>query len=460
MKISNLRVWNFRSIGSNEDEPGIDVPLKPLTIFVGPNASGKSSTLYSILWIKLKGPLTSSAPSEEEKDVLKDVLGVNSYEDLASGRNLEKWIGVELTFDISSMDKKLKSLFETINWSVCGINKPKLETLTHGFRIRKNEEGGFDYELRFKLDDLEFTYQNVYDPLNDMYVWSLKGYLEERGEGRSDYRPFGEPSISRRVSEYFRKLPEELRKDVEGEIQKIDRFLESILREVEEELKRKLIFIGAGRGVIKLVEKPAATTQNVGYRGEDTLKGLAYAYLNADPDVKRELSSLVSSWAEKFGIHDLNAGLLEEELRAMYKDIATLDLALGSYGHRQLIAFLTQLIVAPRGSIIMIEEPEISLHPENQVLLPLLFADIIKRHDKQVIVTTHSSVLTLAVSDAVSEYGLKAEDVAIYHVTRDKNNFTKVEEVELTEEGYPRHIPSFARVEAELVDKMSERLLG
>lgn len=277
-------------------------------------------------------------------------------------------------------------------------------------------------------------------------------------EGKFDHVLFGNIYIRNKILEYYKELNKELGENVKEELRKIDRFLESILKEVKEELKKKLTFLGVQRGIIKLSEKPVAR-QDVGYKGEDTLKGLAYAYLNANPDVKNELSSLVSDWAEKFGIHDLNAGLLEEELRAMYKDIVTLDLALGSYGHRQLVTFLTQLIVAPKGSIIMIEEPEISLHPENQMLLPLLFADIIKRHDKQVIVTTHSSVLTLAVSDAISD-GLKVEDVAIYHVTRDENNLTKVEEVELTKEGYPKHIPSFARVEAELFDKMSERLVG
>ena len=452
MKIKNLRVWNFRSIGSDRDEPGIDVPLKPLTIFVGPNASGKSSILYSILWMKLKENLRLLSSEES------NLFGINSYEDLASGRNLEKWIGVELTFDISDVRDELKLLFEEINWEVCGIIRPKVETLTYGFKIKKNVAEEIDYELCIKLDGLGFTFRNVYDPLKETYSWSLKGSLEAEGKEKFDHVLFGNIYIRNKILEYYKELNKELGENVKEELRKIDRFLESILKEVKEELKKKLTFLGVQRGIIKLSEKPVAR-QDVGYKGEDTLKGLAYAYLNANPDVKNELSSLVSDWAEKFGIHDLNAGLLEEELRAMYKDIVTLDLALGSYGHRQLVTFLTQLIVAPKGSIIMIEEPEISLHPENQMLLPLLFADIIKRHDKQVIVTTHSSVLTLAVSDAISD-GLKVEDVAIYHVTRDENNLTKVEEVELTKEGYPKHIPSFARVEAELFDKMSERLVG
>lgn len=44
--ITNLTIKNFKSIGEN----GIQIELKPLTIFLGPNGSGKSSILEVLLY--------------------------------------------------------------------------------------------------------------------------------------------------------------------------------------------------------------------------------------------------------------------------------------------------------------------------------------------------------------------------------------------------------------------------
>ncbi len=44
---TRLCVRNFKSIG----EKGVDVELKPLTIFVGPNGAGKSAILHALDWL-------------------------------------------------------------------------------------------------------------------------------------------------------------------------------------------------------------------------------------------------------------------------------------------------------------------------------------------------------------------------------------------------------------------------
>jgi len=77
------------------------------------------------------------------------------------------------------------------------------------------------------------------------------------------------------------------------------------------------------------------------------------------------------------------------------------------------------------------------------------------------VVTTHSSIIPLALSDAVcgsEDYPevpkLSPDDIALYHVVRDEEGFTKTHRIKLTEEGYPEGgIPSFFRVEAKLYDR-------
>lgn len=460
MKIGNLRVWNFRSIGSDNERPGIDIPLKPLTIFVGPNGSGKSSILYSILWMKLKeGPLYNPISINEKK-----FFGLQSYEDLAFGRNFTNWMGVEPTFSID-VTGEIKRVLEEINWEMLGIRKPEGGELTYGFKIRKNAEGQIDWRVNFRFGDLKLTVQNAYELVKG-YTWLLATPFAEKamGAGRLRYLVLRDFYIESRLKDCG--LERKLGEAKMGEVRKIDRLVRLLLERLKNEFDEKLMFIGARRGYVKFSDVPEAS-QDVGYEGENMLKAMAYAYLNADLVIKRELTELLTGWAEKFGVKSLNAGLKENELLAVYMDVGMLNLASASYGQKQLITFLTQLVVSPRGSVVMIEEPEISLHPESQAILPLLFADIIKKHNKQIIVTTHSTILPLTISDAVSGEGLSGirieetldvDDIALYHVTRDGNS-TRVEEIELTEEGYPRYIPSFAKVEAELFERMSERVM-
>ena len=94
----------------------------------------------------------------------------------------------------------------------------------------------------------------------------------------------------------------------------------------------------------------------------------------------------------------------------------------------------------------MIEEPEISLHPESQMMLPELFAEAIQR-GVQVLITTHSIFLPLSLWRPVSSGSLKPEQVAVYHATKEKEG-TRLEEIPVTKEGFlAKWVPSFTKAE-------------
>jgi len=133
------------------------------------------------------------------------------------------------------------------------------------------------------------------------------------------------------------------------------------------------------------------------------------------------------------------------------------------YGSKQILPVITQ-IVKDENKVILIEEPEISMHPEYQVRLPFLFAYAINR-GHQIIVTTHSSYFVLALGLAIQgetltpeKYGvpeerkikLSLDDVIVYHVSRDKEG-VKIKKLEFAEDGFIKEgIPSFVDVERTL----------
>lgn len=73
--LRHVRISNFKSISE------LDIELKPLTIFIGPNASDKSNILHAIALMSLKGKYNPSF-RECVSDVEKQLYRVDSYEDL------------------------------------------------------------------------------------------------------------------------------------------------------------------------------------------------------------------------------------------------------------------------------------------------------------------------------------------------------------------------------------------
>lgn len=69
-----------------------------------------------------------------------------------------------------------------------------------------------------------------------------------------------------------------------------------------------------------------------------------------------------------------------------------------SSGVQELLFLITLLHTTPKGSLLMIEEPEIHLHPEAIFKIISLFEKICREDDKQVLITTHSPMLVDAMS--------------------------------------------------------------
>lgn len=111
---------------------------------------------------------------------------------------------------------------------------------------------------------------------------------------------------------------------------------------------------------------------------------------------------------------------------------------------------IVQLFWSKQDSILLIEEPETSLHPQSQVQLPELFSEAIKRRVRLVL-TTHSEFLILALSKPIREGLIKREDVAIYNLSKTPTG-TQLTQLEVGENGFIKGwIPSFTKVETDLM---------
>jgi predicted ATPase len=106
------------------------------------------------------------------------------------------------------------------------------------------------------------------------------------------------------------------------------------------------------------------------------------------------------------------------------------------FGANSLIMLLLQMVSADKGATVMIEEPEIHLHPKAQAELASVLAEVALEEDKQVIMTTHSEHITGRLLTLVAEGTLSPDDLAIYSFEKDpKTGECSAKSLGITDDG-------------------------
>jgi predicted ATPase len=95
-----------------------------------------------------------------------------------------------------------------------------------------------------------------------------------------------------------------------------------------------------------------------------------------------------------------------------------------SSGVQEILYLITLLHTTPKGSLLMIEEPEIHLHPEATNKFLSLIEKICEEDDKQILITTHSPMLVDAIS--FDKMHIVTKQKGVTHVNSFKD-FTVIE---------------------------------
>ena len=171
-------------------------------------------------------------------------------------------------------------------------------------------------------------------------------------------------------------------------------------------------------------------TLNQGLNGqeEQTASNLGYSR-----SVEDKLSNLLKAIT---GI-----GLKAEIVPARSVEISSLtpsgpvNMVTEGFGTNSLILLIHQLIIADKGATVLIEEPEIHLHPKAQADLAEVMAETAKAEDKQIIMTTHSEYVAGRLLTMVAEGKLTTDELAIYSFLKDEKGECSATEIEVTERG-------------------------
>jgi predicted ATPase len=104
------------------------------------------------------------------------------------------------------------------------------------------------------------------------------------------------------------------------------------------------------------------------------------------------------------------------------------------YGVGQLLPIIVQSLLTASG-MILVEQPEVHLHPRLQSAVGDLFVDTVVSGRAQVLVETHSEHLVLRLLRRVREGVLAPADLAILYVDLDEDGAAFVRRLEVDSDG-------------------------
>lgn len=183
---------------------------------------------------------------------------------------------------------------------------------------------------------------------------------------------------------------------------------------------------------------------DVGIDGRSAIDALlASALLRSDE--QNYIVNGVSSWLARMKVADSlevrQQGRSNRYELIVRRDGVACNLRDVGIGVSQVLPVLVVAHFAPPGSTIMLEEPEIHLHPLAQSVLAELFVTISQQRKVQFIVETHSEHLFRRMQTLMAKQQVSPNDAAMYFVERD-GKIAKLRELELDDFGRVKNWPA------------------
>ena len=383
--------------------------LRNITVFTGKNNAGKSAIMQAVNFLK---------QSISNKKFDWNAVYLGNYKETVYKHETNRNIEISCAFTLTKGEKNyLKKYFgdkiKHIKFSV-SINKDNMvdeeiifinDIKTLVFE-REREEGRRSASLllkksplREKLTKLSINEGDILKKNDEDWIISISGYS-------IDY------PLSWKISS--------------GELKKISdyRVIED-LKDILLNRFRDIYFISDRRCITDWLSSLEEEPESIGSSGENATVKLHY--LHAD---RNEIFDEIEKWLKKIDPEiqmlktPLRNGKTTIELKTLLTDV---NLLTGGYGLNTVFPVIMQSLLAPDGSTILIEEPEIHLHRGAQKIIFEMFMNCLKR-EKQIIFTTHSLDLFIIMWKKGQASALDIDLVKVWNIRRE-NGIRKPEEV-------------------------------
>jgi predicted ATPase len=404
--LRELSIKNFK----NWSNTGT-VRLAPITVFFGANSAGKSSLLQFLLMLK------QTAESPDLRRVLhpgdsETQVELGTYRDLVYGHDLSKMIEFSLEWDLP------EALY-----AIDLINKADYrgDELLFRASIESDPSGGRQnirsLEYRLKPESKGLAVSMCKSNGKEEYTLTAEPYKLVRNPGRA--WKLGHPIR-------FYGFPDEVRAYYQNA-----RFTSDFALELERQLRR-IQYLGPLRTIpSRSYIWSGETPEHVGWSGKRAIEALLGAKkrkISSGPRKHaRHFEEVVASWLQKMGLLESFEVARVGEHRKEYEVLVQtraggtkVNLPDVGFGVSQILPVVVQCFYAQPNTTILLEQPEIHLHPAVQMTLADLFIEAVQSRENgaeraiQLIVESHSEHLLRRLQLRIAERAISPDDVALY----------------------------------------------
>lgn len=403
MPIDKLTICNFKGIAEKTE-----FTIKPVTLFIGPNSSGKSSCIHALAALAQTIKLSSSKlPIVLDDEYAQVHLG--RFIEVIHSKSYSDSIEIGVAID------RANQIFKSGRGKPPIVDKDDPVNALYSFKSTRRTQDVFLEKADFNVGTKNLTYR--INLKNTQYAVRLNGKpIPAMGVNPTGMRLTIVPTAARTFGEEFFN---------------VFALSEVINNTIANELQNTLYLGPFRQSPQRRYPTRGSAPQEVGAQGEAAITLLANEYVQSKgrPHIKQ-----VSKWMSTLGLAQRvevsRVGKSDLfDVTVTLADGATLPIADLGYGVSQILPVLTQCSFAPKGATLLFEQPELHLHPAAAEKLAIIFADVAKQKNLRIVAETHSRELFMQLFRELRAGRIAIDDIAAYEVSRadGRSVFKKIE---------------------------------
>ena len=422
--LTRMRLENFKSWKDTGD-----IEFKPITGFFGSNSSGKTSLFQALLLMK------QTIASPDPGIVLhfgdgKTPVDLGDFESVVHGHDTEQTLKFSVSWksrhEIAIPDAYTKGAVTTSD--------------NIGFEVEIREESIGSgkllvlEEMAYRIADWGFGMQRVPGQMAyDVFCRGIDSDISYPGK---------EVDYDRRSFKFhdFLYWAHSLFKDYEF-IYELQFGLERLLD--------NLYYLGPLRAYPnRIYARSGAQPSDMGPAGEAVVDAILSSRERGEK-IRRSwrqrshtIDKYVAEWLKRLGlIHDFRVEALAEGRRIFEVKVqkspnsAEVLLTDIGFGVSQILPVLVLCFYVPEGARVILEQPEIHLHPSVQAGLADVFIDAWKQRNVQILFESHSEHLLIRLQRRIAEGKIEKDDVGLFFSSTDDNGVSCLDQLEIDQYG-------------------------